>query len=922
MAGTPRAFLKRVAALLLVLGTVYAARQGGVPGGRTGALAVGFALVAALLTGAVLRHFRLPRITGYLLFGLLCGPYVANIITRPMARELQAINTLAVGLVAFIAGLELDVSTLRTRLRQVLTVTGVTLVTCFLGLLAFLWLCWPWLPMAPQATGVTRFAMAAVTAALAVSFSPTVTAAVIADSRARGPLTDLVLAIVLVGDLILFIIFTLALQLARWSLGPIDEGAALMSRLGWELAGSFAYGALLGSLFAFYVRFVGRELTLLLLVLLIVTSYGGAALGFQPLLSAIAAGLVFANLARHEAERLSEAVQRGAVPVFVLFFAAAGASLELGAVVRLAWLVVPLLVLRVGLIRLGTGLSARRAGVPLEHGRRLWMCLLSQAGVTLALASIVATEFPSWGAPVLTLIVALMAVYEVIGPVLFKSALIASGDTQVAERPALLVVSNREPYMHSFSSDGRIVCPPAAGGVAVALDALMRERGGVWIAHGAGNADRIVVDAADHVAVPPDDPRYVLRRLWFKPEQYSRYYGGFANEGLWPLCHHVDVRPTFRQADWEGYQAVNAQFAAAIDEELTDPASPIFLNDYHVALVAKSLRERRPDVRTALFWHIPWPNQDRLRVCPMRRELLQGLLANDLVAFQLERDRRNFLLAVGDELDARVDVAEGVVYADNRRSHIVSVPIGVDFDRIQTVAADPSLHEEEERLRREFRLDAPLIGVGVDRLDYTKGIPERLDALDLLLRRRPDLRGRLTFVQVGVPSRSELGSYTAIEAEIDQRVADINARHTIEGGPTPIFYHKAALNIRSLVALYRLADVCVVSSLQDGMNLVAKEFVAARDDEGGVLVLSELAGAAEELRHAIMINPYNVEGFAVALQDAFEMSPTERSRRMHLMRRTVAGRNVFKWASDILESLDSLGAGATPRPRVPLEVAV
>jgi trehalose 6-phosphate synthase len=394
--------------------------------------------------------------------------------------------------------------------------------------------------------------------------------------------------------------------------------------------------------------------------------------------------------------------------------------------------------------------------------------------------------------------------------------------------------------------------------------------------------------------------------LWLDPAEYAAYYGGFANEGLWPLCHQVDVRPQFRSEDWAAYQAVNARFAEAVNEELPTPETPVFIQDYHLALVAARLRQRRPAARTALFWHIPWPYPDRLRICPWHREILAGLLANDLLAFQLERDRRNFVLAVEEVLDAEVDADGQRIWFAGRVCTVTAAPIGVDYDRIQTVTGDAALGREQQRLRRTFGLNAPILGLGVDRLDYTKGIPERLEALDRVFTRRPDLRGKLTFLQIGVPSRSSLGSYSAIEAEIDRKVSEVNRRHGVRGLPPPIHYHKAALTLPSLVALYRLAHFCIVSSLHDGMNLVAKEFVAARDDEDGVLVLSALAGAAQELRDALIINPYDIDDFADALMQALDMPIEERRRRMLAMRRIVAGRNVFGWASDILEGLESL----------------
>jgi trehalose-6-phosphate synthase len=434
----------------------------------------------------------------------------------------------------------------------------------------------------------------------------------------------------------------------------------------------------------------------------------------------------------------------------------------------------------------------------------------------------------------------------------------------------------------------------------------MRERGGTWIAHGAGEADREVVDAGDRVAVPPDAPAYSLRRIWLTKDEEHRYYEGFSNEGLWPLCHIVHVQPIFRSEDWAEYRAVNARFAEAIAQELRDPSTPVFIQDYHLALTASELRRHRPGARTALFWHIPWPHPDRLRMCPWWPEIVRGLLANDLLAFQLERDRRNFLLSVRDGLSA--DVHGSDVRMDGRSTRVVATPIGVDFDRIQKVAKDASILLEGERLRREFRLNDPeisIVGVGVDRLDYTKGIPERLQAIDRLLTTRPGLSSRLAFVQVGVPSRSRLASYADIERRIDEHVAEINTKHGRGPDHGPIRYWKSALKIRRLVALYRMADFCVVSSLHDGMNLVAKEFVAARDDVDGVLVLSEMTGAAQELKDAVIINPYHTDAFASAIERAIVMPPGERASRMRALRRVVAGRDVFLWASDILEGLEA-----------------
>jgi trehalose-6-phosphate synthase/Kef-type K+ transport system membrane component KefB len=894
----------------LVAGVMLVIRQLGGPDATelpSTALALGFTLVVALVTGELLRRFRLPRLTGYLLFGLLVGPYLGNVITEPMARQLQTVNGIATTLIALIAGLTLNFERLERRVAGVLKMTLVTTGVAMLGLLIVVWLIWPWLSIAPDATGTSKLAMIALLVTIAISFSPTMTAAVITETGSRGRLSDLVLGMVVIADVIVLVLFSLLVQFAHFVLGEGGGGDVnVLVRLLWEIAGAVAFGSLVGALFALYLRYVAREVTILLLAMCVVLSQVGMSQQFEPLLAAMAAGIVIANAAVAQGDALKTAIQGAALPVLVVFFVAVGTSLRLDTLVAAGFGAAGLGAVRIGLIRLGVAAGVRASGIRRETGTYVWTGLISQAGITLGLGSALAAEFPTWGTGVQMLLAALIAIDELIGPTLFRAGLAYAGEIDATAPRPLIVVSNREPYLDNFDECGRIRTSSATGGVAVALDALMRERGGTWIAHGAGTADRQTVDAQDKVRVPPDSPSYQLRRLWFEPEEFSAYYGGFANEGLWPLCHLVDVRPQFRSEDWAAYQRVNDRFAAAIDQELQAGDAPVFIQDYHLALVAPRLRERRPTARTALFWHIPWPYPDRLRICPWRREILTGLLANDLLAFQVERDRRSFLLAVEDELDAEIEADGASVRFNSHSTTVISVPIGVDYDRIQTILAETALELDQRRLADQFQLKADFVGLGVDRLDYTKGIPERLEALDRVLTRRPDLRGRLTFLQIGVPSRSDLASYSAIESEIDQKVADLNARHSVPGLAPPVYFHKSALNLTELVALYRLAHFCIVSSLHDGMNLVAKEFVAARADEDGVLLLSALAGAAQELHEALIINPYDVDGFADAIERALEMPLDERRARMRAMRRVVAGRNVFSWASDILEGLESL----------------
>ena len=903
--------MTRLAAVVLIVAAVLLIRQLGavrVDETQGTALALGFTLVVALVSGEFLRRFRLPRLTGYLLFGLIVGPYLGNLITEEMARQLQLVTGIATTLIAFIAGLTLNVERLERRVSGAGVTTLVTLAVAMTGLAALAWVLWPWLPIAPEAAGTAKLAIIAIVAIIVVSFSPTMTAAVIAETGSRGKLSDFVLAMVVLADLIVLVLFSLAMQFARAAFGEgAPEDVSLIVRLAWEIGGALAFGALVGALFALYLRYVGREVTLALLVVSLLLSQVGMSHRVEPLLAAMAAGIVIANVAVAQGDTLKAAIRSGALPLLVVFFVAVGTSLRLDTLAAAGAAAIGLALARVGLIWIGARLGLRAANVSERAGDYVWTGLISQAGITLGLAAALAAEFPTWGAQVQMLLVALIAIDELVGPATFRTGLMRAGEIDARAPRPLLVVSNREPYVHNFDARGRVTCTTATGGVAVALDALMRERGGTWIAHGSGQADRETVDARDKVRVPPGTPTYDLRRLWIPPDDFAAYYGGFANEGLWPLCHLVDVRPKFRADDWAAYKKVNAQFAAAIHSEMPTPDTPVFLQDYHLAMAATYLRRHQPNARTAMFWHIPWPNPDRLLMCQWRHELLGGLLSNDLLAFQVERDRRNFILAVTDELGAELEADGANVRFKGRNTTVVSVPIGVDYDRIQGVVAAAGFDDEQQRLRRMFGLsDETVVSVGVDRLDYTKGIPERLEAIDRVLSRRPDLRGRFTFVQIGVPSRSELESYGAIESEIDRKVAEVNAKHAIRGGAAPIRYYKGALPLADLVALYRMAHFCIVSSLADGMNLVAKEFVASRDDEDGVLVLSALAGAAEELREALIINPYDVDGFAAALMRALDMSPEERSLRMRAMRRTVAGRNVFSWASDILEGLESL----------------
>lgn len=423
--------MMRLLALAIIVGTTAIVSSAGADAARGGpgtALAIGFALIAAALTGEVFERFRLPRISGYLMFGVACGPYAGAILTPAMAREMQVVNGLAIALIAFIAGLEINFARLRPQLRAMLTMGAVLIVLMWLSLTLLFFAMWPWLSVAPEVTGLARLALAGLLATVTVSFSPTVSIAVITESRARGPLTELVLALVVLGDLMLILLFTLSMESVRFTLGGAPAGHGLLSGLAWEIFGSFAFGSIVGSMFALYLRYVGREVTVMLLAISVVLSQVGAALAFEPLLAALGAGLVVENIAPPEGDALRQAVERGALPVLVLFFAAAGANLHLGALASVGLLAIGIAAVRLVLIRVSAAAAARVAGL---HGRAAslaWMGLVSQAGVTLGLAILINAEFPNWGTRLYALIVSMITLHEMIGPILFRAALARAGE--------------------------------------------------------------------------------------------------------------------------------------------------------------------------------------------------------------------------------------------------------------------------------------------------------------------------------------------------------------------------------------------------------------------------------------------------------------------------------------------------------------
>ena len=469
----------------------------------------------------------------------------------------------------------------------------------------------------------------------------------------------------------------------------------------------------------------------------------------------------------------------------------------------------------------------------------------------------------------------------------------------------LFVVSNREPYMHEKGDRGPEVLVPASG-LVTALEPVLEASDGTWVAHGSGSADRETVDQSDRLRVPPDLPSYTLRRVWLTEEEVKGYYEGFANEGLWPLCHIAHTRPTFRPEDWRQYQQANRRFADAVLQEMEGVEAPIVLaQDYHFALLPKMVKEARPDARVAIFWHIPWPNAEVFAICPYQRELLDGLLGADLVGFHTQTHCNNFLETVDRSVEA---LTEWDRFAVNRQGHVTRVrpyPISVAFPDGKPKQEWRSAGAERAKLFEELEVEGSLLGVGVDRVDYTKGILERFRGIERFIEMNPAYHRRFTFVQIGAPSRTDIPRYQQFLDEVTAEADRINSRFQ-SGKWKPIVLLKKHHSHHEITRFYHAASACMVTSLHDGMNLVAKEFVASRDDEHGVLILSTFAGAALELTDALQVNPYDVQQTAVAILRALEMPDDEQAARMYRMRTKVKDYNVYRWAANLLSDLTEI----------------
>lgn len=476
---------------------------------------------------------------------------------------------------------------------------------------------------------------------------------------------------------------------------------------------------------------------------------------------------------------------------------------------------------------------------------------------------------------------------------------------QILENKTMVIVSNREPYMH-VKVGNEIQCIVPASGMVTAMEPIVKACGGLWIASGSGDADRETVDDNDKVQVPPYEDKYTLRRIWLTKDQERHYYYGFSNEGLWPLCHIAHTRPVFRKIDWDYYKEVNEMYARAVIREIKDKDEPfVLVQDYHFALLPKLIKEVRSDARVALFWHIPWPNPESFGICPWKREILTGLLGADLLGFHTQYHCNNFLETVNHTLESRVIWENFSVKIANHFTLVKPFPISIAFTSKDIDNNNGDQPATISDVLKKFGISAQYLGIGVDRIDYTKGLLEKFLAIERFFEKNPSYVGKFTFVQIGAPSRSLLKTYSDTTNAVEQEAIRINFKFKVKGWQ-PILFLKGHHSHEEIQPFYEAANVCMVTSLHDGMNLVAKEFVAARKTNDGVLILSQFAGASQELHGALIINPYDIEESSDAILSALEMPMELQEQKMKLMRRMIMKHNVYSWGAGILRTMASI----------------
>ena len=468
-----------------------------------------------------------------------------------------------------------------------------------------------------------------------------------------------------------------------------------------------------------------------------------------------------------------------------------------------------------------------------------------------------------------------------------------------------VIVANREPYAHSFDKNGKIVVEKTVGGVSTTFDTIMRATKGVWVAHGSGNADQKVVDKKDHIKVPPGNSKYTLRRIWMTDEEVKGYYEGFANETLWPLCHIAFIRPKFSESDWQTYKVMNKRFAEAVLEEIEGKKAIVWIQDYHFALVARYIKEKKPDAIVAQFWHIPWPTYEIFRVCPWGEEILKGMLHNDLLGFHRFYQADNFIANVTRELESKFYHEEYAVGYRGRETKVGAFPVSIDFEAISKEAEALKDGEKKKKVINKYiPFPYKILALGIDRVDYTKGIPNRLQAIERFLDKNSQYKKKFVYLGIGSPSRTRIGTYQELGDTIKKEVERINKKFST-GSWQPICYINRSIKQEELLYLYKYADLCLVTPLDDGMNLVCKEYIAANDGKGA-LILSSFIGAAKELTDAFLVNPYDVKGMAKSIKAAIETEPRVKNERIIKMKELIKEKNVYRWTAKFLLELVKL----------------
>lgn len=473
----------------------------------------------------------------------------------------------------------------------------------------------------------------------------------------------------------------------------------------------------------------------------------------------------------------------------------------------------------------------------------------------------------------------------------------------ILKKRTIYMISNKEPYIH-IKEGRKITYYVPASGMVTAIEPIMEACGGMWIAHGSGNADQLVVDQNDKVQVPPEEPKYTLKRIWLTDKEEQGYYYGFSNEGLWPLCHLAHTRPTFRKEDWEEYEKVNGKFARAILNEIKDQERPIVLiQDFHLTLVPRMIKNSRPDASVGIFWHIPWPNCESFSICPWKKEILDGMLGADLLGFHTQLHCNNFIETVSKELESLINYEQFTITRNVHTSYVKPFPISIAFSDRFNKSND---NFDAKRFLKSINVKTKYIGLGVDRLDYTKGILERLKAIEIFLQKNPNYINNFTFIQIAAPSREKIKQYQKFSEDVEKEVERVNNLFK-RNCWKPIILFKRHHTQEEVYRFYKAADVCLITSLHDGMNLVAKEFIVARNDEKGVLILSQFTGAARELKDAVIVNPYNGEQTAEAIKIALELSSLEQTKRMKNLREIIKNYTVYRWSAEFLKTIVGLG---------------